>query len=63
MTNQKVKMALFTTGVKQWELSRKLATSESQITRMLRNEMDDEKQDELVSLIHEIEAEKNGGAE
>lgn len=56
-------MALFTSGVKQWELSRKLATSESQITRMLRNEMDDEKQDELVSLIHEIEAEKNGGAE
>lgn len=63
MTNERVKMELFRSGVKQWELSKKLEVSESQVTRMLRNEMDDEKQDELVSLIREIETEKNGGAE
>ena len=63
MTNERVKMELFRSGVKQWQLSKKLEVSESQVTRMLRNEMDDEKQEELVALIHEIEAEKSGGAE
>lgn len=56
MTNTKLKIKMVESGIKQWELARLMEISESALSRKLRDELPEEEQDRIISLI-----EKAGG--
>lgn len=55
MKNQKIELALMETGLRKYQLAKLMGISESTFGRMMREELSDEKQEEIVELI------KSGG--
>lgn len=53
MNNSKVRIKMLESGVKQWEVASMLGISESVLSRKLRDELSEEEQDRIVSLIEE----------
>ena len=50
-TNERVRTELKKNGMYQWQLAKRLGVSEPTFTRMMREELPDEEQDRLVSII------------
>lgn len=53
MKNKKIKIALMTSGLRQYELARILGISETTLGRKLREELPEEEQDRIVGIIEE----------
>jgi len=51
MNNSKVRISMLKSGIKQWEVASMLGISESVLSRKLRDELPEEEQDQIVSLI------------
>lgn len=57
MNNSKVRIKMFESGIKQWEVANMLGISESVFSRRLRNELSEEEQDKIVNLIEQSRGE------
>lgn len=55
MANIKIRVKMFETGLKQWELAKLMGVSESVLSRKLRDELPEEEQDRIIKLIEENE--------
>ena len=55
MANIKIRVKMFETGIKQWELAKLMGVSESVLSRKLRDELPEEEQDRIIELIEENE--------
>ncbi len=55
--NKKIRIALAVNGVSQWELARKMGISEFTLCRKLRDELPDDEQEKILSLIETEEKE------
>ena len=53
MNNLKIRLALLEHNLKQWQLAKLLKVSESTVNRLLREELPEEEQDRILSLINE----------
>lgn len=53
-TNMKVRTALMTSGVYQYELADEIGVSEITLSRWMRKEMPDERQQAMVEMIEQI---------
>jgi len=53
MTNIKIRIAMVECNIKQWQLAKLLNVSESTVNRLLREELPQERQDQIVGLIKE----------
>ena len=62
MNNMKIRIKLLEHNKRLWWLAQILGTSESTITRRLRNELPEEEQLRIVQLIDEKAGEENGRA-
>lgn len=51
MNNKKIRIAMMEEGIRQWEVAKLLHVSESTLCRMLREELSEKKQDEIVAII------------
>ena len=58
IANKKIRQALFDTGIRHYQLAKALGISENTLGRMLRQELPDEKQEELLKLIKEMEVKR-----
>ena len=54
-TNEKIRTALRERKMYQWELAERLGVSEPTLTRWLRHELPEDKQNQIVSIIREEE--------
>ena len=61
--NTLIREALFRTGMKKWQLAKAMGISEPTLYRMLREELPEEKQREIVSLINQGMEMRNNGRE
>lgn len=52
-SNIKIRVKMIEAGMKQWELARLLGIGESVLSRKLRDELPEEEQDRIVTLIEE----------
>lgn len=52
MNNLKIRLALLEHNFKQWQLAKLLGVSESTVNRLLREELPEERQDQIVALIN-----------
>ena len=62
MANNALRQAARESGVKLWELADALDVSEATVTRMLRRELDAEKQSNLLEIINAIAQQKRNAA-
>ena len=62
MANQKIRQMAKKLDVKFWELADALDVSEATVTRMLRRELDAEKQRNLLEIINAIAQQKRNAA-
>lgn len=62
MANNALRQAARESGVKLWELADALDVSEATVTRMLRRELDAEKQRNLLEIINAIAQQKSNAA-
>lgn len=53
MNNLKIRVAMISNNVKQWEVAELLKVSEPSLSRMLRHELPEEEQDRIVKAIEE----------
>lgn len=53
MNNLKIRVAMISNNVKQWEVAELLKVSEPSLSRMLRHELPEEEQDRIINLIEE----------
>lgn len=53
MNNKKIRIAMLECDLSQWELAKLLGISESQMSRKLRDELPEDEQEKIVSLIEE----------
>lgn len=53
MKNRKLELALLDTGIKKYELAKLMGVSESTLGRLIREELPDKKQDEIIRVIME----------
>ena len=51
MANIKVRVKMYETGLKQWELAKLMGVSESVLSRKLRDELPEEEQEKIIELI------------
>lgn len=56
MKNFEIKLALFRSGIKQWELADRLGVSESKLSRMLRKDLTDDQKQVILEIIKKGEA-------
>ena len=49
--NIKIRLKIFETGVKQWEVARLMGVSESKLSRMLRDELPEDEQNRIIDII------------
>ena len=54
MRNKKVRIKLLEHDLKQWELAKIMGVSEATVYRLLRDELPEEKQDQIVKLIESV---------
>ena len=59
MTNIEIKSHALTRGVKLWQIAEKLRISEATMTRMLRKELPQAKQQEIMTIIDQISEAKH----
>lgn len=52
MTNIKIRNAMFSKGMAQWELAKLLNISESSVWRLLRDELPEKRQQEILEVIN-----------
>lgn len=60
MNNLKIRVAMISNNVKQWEVAELLKVSEPSLSRMLRHELPEEEQDRIINLIEKYNKEVNG---
>ena len=60
MNNLKIRVAMISNNVKQWEVAELLKVSEPSLSRMLRHELPEEEQDRIINLIEESKKGTNG---
>ena len=53
MNNLKIRVAMISNNVKQWEVAELLKISEPSLSRLLRHELPEEEQDRIVKAIEE----------
>ena len=56
--NMKIRMVLLESGIKFYEVARKMGCSESYFSRLMRTEFSDEYRDRVMMAINEIENER-----
>ena len=49
--NIKIRLKIFETGLKQWEVARLMGVSESKLSRMLRDELPEDEQNRIIDII------------
>ena len=49
--NIKIRLKIFETGLKQWEVARLIGVSESKLSRMLRDELPEDEQNRIIDII------------
>lgn len=52
MNNMRVRTRMLEAGIKQWQLAKMLKMSEPSLSRLLRRELPEEKQDKIIELIN-----------
>jgi len=60
LNNLKIRVAMISNNVKQWEVAELLKVSEPSLSRMLRHELPEEEQDRIINLIEKYNKEVNG---
>ena len=63
MNNQRVRKEARIYDVKLWQIAERLGITDGNFSRKLRRELPDERQDELIKLIHEIAEGKANAAD
>lgn len=58
MNNKKIRIKMLELDMKQWELARLLGIGESSVSRKLRDELPEEEQDRICTLIDETKSSK-----
>lgn len=58
MNNKEIRFLIQCNGLKYWEVAAKIGVSDSYFSRMLRNELNDEKKEEVIKAINDLTAEK-----
>ena len=53
MTNMRIRMAMLTAGLKQWEVAKLLGMNEAVLSRKMRAELPEEEQDRIVQVIED----------
>ena len=59
MTNIKIRTKMLEKGIKQWQLGKMLGKSEATVYRMLREELPEDEQEKIISLIEGSETDDN----
>ena len=49
--NIKIRLKIFETGLKQWEVARLMGVSESKLSRMLRDELPEDEQNRIIDIL------------
>lgn len=62
MKNKKIRIALIETGLHVYELAELLHTSESTVTRMMRQELPADEQNRIAGIIRQEGARRNGSS-
>ena len=52
--NIEIRNAIFSNNIKKWEIANKLGVTDSTFSRMLRNEISNEKKKEILSIINNL---------
>ena len=52
--NIEIRNAIFSNNIKKWEIANKLGVTDSTFSRMLRNEISNEKKNEILSIINTL---------
>lgn len=63
MHNLSIRIALIKNNVRQWEVARELNMSESVFSTLIREELPEERQAEIVRVIEQIAAKRSGKEE
>ena len=61
MSNQLLRDYAKISGVKLWEVAERLNLQDTNLSKMLRHQLPDDKQNELIAIIDQIAREKEGG--
>lgn len=61
MNNQDLRKYAKISGVKLWEVAERLNIQDTNLSKMLRHQLSDDKENELVAIIDQIAREKEGG--
>ena len=61
MNNQDLRKYAKISGVKLWEVAERLNLQDTNLSKMLRHQLSDDKQNELIAIIDQIAREKEGG--
>lgn len=61
MSNQLLRDYAKISGVKLWEVAERLNLQDTNLSKMLRHQLSDDKQNELIAIIDQIAREKEGG--
>lgn len=62
MKNMRIRKAANSSGVKLWEIAEVLGITDSNFSRKLRRELPEEEQAQIIGIIQEIAAEREGTA-
>lgn len=61
MSNQLIREYAKISGVKLWEVAERLNIQDTNLSKMLRHQLSDDKENELMAIIDQIAKEKEGG--
>ena len=61
MSNQLIRDYAKISGVKLWEVAERLNMQDTNLSKMLRHQLSDDKENELIAIIDQIAKEKEGG--
>ncbi len=61
MSNQLIREYAKISGVKLWEVAERLKIQDTNLSKMLRHQLSDDKENELMVIIDQIAKEKEGG--
>ena len=61
MSNQLIRDYAKISGVKLWEVAERLNIQDTNLSKMLRHQLSEDKENELIAIIDQIAREKEGG--
>lgn len=61
MSNQLIRDYAKISGVKLWEVAERLNIQDTNLSKMLRHQLSEDKENELIAIIDQIAKEKEGG--